>query len=44
LNKSTGEPTRLEYIEVTPSIRLHVRDWGEGRPIVLIGLPANEMR
>ncbi|MBF0206402.1 MAG: alpha/beta hydrolase [Oligoflexia bacterium] len=28
--------TRLEYIEVSPNICLHVRDWGEGRPIVLI--------
>ena len=45
MNKSTVEPTRLEYIEVTPGIRLHVRDWGEGRPIVLIhGWPlSNEM-
>ena len=45
MNKSTVEPTRLEYIEVAPGIRLHVRDWGEGRPIVLIhGWPlSNEM-
>ena len=39
------EPTRLEYIEVAPGIRLHVRDWGKGRAIVLIpGWPlSNDM-
>ena len=30
------EPTCLEYIGVAPGIRLHVRDWGQGRAIVLI--------
>ncbi len=41
----TIRPTRLEYIEVAPGIHLHVRDWGEGRPIVLIhGWPfSNDM-
>ena len=45
MNKSTAEPIRLEFIEVAPGIRLHVRDWGQGRPIVLIhGWPlSNEM-
>lgn len=45
MNESTAEPTRLEYIEVAPGIRLHVRDWGHGRPIVLIhGWPfSNDM-
>jgi len=41
----TIKPTRLEYIEVAPGIHLHVRDWGEGRPVVLIhGWPlSNDM-
>lgn len=39
------KPTRLEYIEVAPGINLHVRDWGVGRPVVLIhGWPlSNDM-
>jgi non-heme chloroperoxidase len=32
----TVEPVRREYIEVAPGVHLHVRDWGHGRPIVLI--------
>ncbi|MBF0364315.1 MAG: alpha/beta hydrolase [Oligoflexia bacterium] len=45
MKNSTVQTPRLEYIEVSPHIRLHVRDWGEGRPIVLIpGWPfSNEM-
>lgn len=41
----TVESTRPEYIEVAPGVRLHVRDWGEGRAIVLIpGWPlSNDM-
>ncbi|MCX6270936.1 MAG: alpha/beta hydrolase [Bacteroidetes bacterium] len=27
---------KLEYIEVEPNVRLHITDFGEGRPIVLI--------
>lgn len=27
---------RKEYIEVVPNVRLHVRDWGAGQPIVFI--------
>ena len=39
------KPTCLEYIGVAPGIRLHVRDWGQGRAIVLIpGWPlSNDM-
>ena len=42
---NAGEPICLEYIEVAPGIRLHVRDWGQGRAIVLIpGWPlSNDM-
>lgn len=33
---------RKEYIEVVPNVRLHIRDWGAGRPIVFIhGWPYN---
>lgn len=27
---------RKEYIEVVPNVKLHVRDWGTGKPIVFI--------
>ncbi|MFY9310704.1 MAG: alpha/beta hydrolase [Bacteroidia bacterium] len=27
---------RKEYIEVVPNVRLHIRDWGAGQPIVFI--------
>ena len=40
-----GAQARGEYVQVSPEIRLHVRDWGRGRPVVLIpGWPlSNEM-
>ena len=28
--------TRPEYVEVQPNVRLHVRDWGNGKPVVLV--------
>lgn len=41
---STGVPkVRAEYIEVAPNVRLHVTDWGEGQPVVLIhGYPLSD--
>jgi pimeloyl-ACP methyl ester carboxylesterase len=36
MNTIAVASTRSECIEVPPGIRLHVRDWGQGRPIVLI--------
>jgi len=36
MNTMAVESTRSERIEVPPGVRLHVRDWGQGRPIVLI--------
>ncbi|PZR25403.1 MAG: alpha/beta hydrolase [Citrobacter freundii] len=41
---SANAPTaRAEYIEVAPNVRLHVTDWGEGQPVVLIhGYPLSD--
>lgn len=40
---SATDAARAEYIEVSPGIRLHVTDWGEGRPVVLIhGYPLSD--
>jgi pimeloyl-ACP methyl ester carboxylesterase len=36
MNTIAATPTRSERVEVSPGIRLHVRDWGQGKPIVLI--------
>jgi non-heme chloroperoxidase len=36
MNTIAVASTRSEYIEVPPGVRLHVRDWGQGKPIVLI--------
>jgi len=30
------EPARLEYVEAAPTVRLHIRDWGQGSPVVMI--------
>jgi pimeloyl-ACP methyl ester carboxylesterase len=30
------ETARFEYVEVVHNVRLHIRDWGQGHPIVLI--------
>ncbi|HVP09952.1 MAG TPA: alpha/beta hydrolase [Phycisphaerae bacterium] len=40
-----GMQTRGEYVQAAPNVRLHVRDWGNGRPVVLIpGWPlSNDM-
>jgi len=45
MKPNTVHPTRLEYLEVSQHVRLHVRDWGQGQPIVLIpGWPfSNDM-
>jgi non-heme chloroperoxidase len=44
LEKTTSVAiARAEYIEVEPNVRLHVTDFGEGRPIVLIpGWPLSD--
>ncbi len=42
MNITKGRTISPEYIEVDQGVRLHVRDWGEGRPIFLIhGWPSS---
>lgn len=43
MNETHPKMVRSEYIEVTPNVRLHVTDAGEGRPVVLIhGWPLSD--
>lgn len=43
MNETQPKMVRSEYIEVTPNVRLHVTDAGEGRPVVLIhGWPLSD--
>lgn len=43
MNETHSKMVRSEYIEVTPNVRLHVTDAGEGRPVVLIhGWPLSD--
>ncbi len=43
LRPNTPAQVRAEFIEVQPGVRLHVRDWGMGKPVILIhGWPLSD--